>query len=165
MSLFRALCLLALLQVPVPRPPEPVSQSTFVGTWVGLQTWSTDSTTSGATPGVQEGQTVTLTIDLVDGKLTGFLNPFFGGSDGASFVDAQIVGEELRASAVIGRPPAAGGRGGRGGRGGAGWKNDTTIQFTLKADRTHMTGAAQVELGGVRWMRYNYDLEKKRSRY
>jgi hypothetical protein len=119
-------------------------------------------------PGVQEGQTVTLTIEMVDGKLAGTLNPFFGGNDGARFVDVQIAGEELKASAVVGKPPvvvpappAAGG----GGRGAPAWKNDTRIQFTLKADRTQMKGTADVELSGVKWMQYNYDLEKRRSRY
>jgi hypothetical protein len=163
MFLLQAISLLVLLQGPEPvQPSQPVSQATFVGTWVGLQTWVKDAVTPNTVPGIQEGQTVTLTIELRDGKLTGTLNPFFGGSDGATIVDAQIVGEELRASAVVGRPVAAGGRGGRGG---AGWKNETKIQFTLKADRTHMTGVGDVELGGVKWMRYTYDLEKKRSRY
>jgi hypothetical protein len=163
MFLLQTICLLVLLQGPEPvQPPQPVSQATFVGTWVGLQTWVKDAVTPNTTPGIQEGQTVTLTIELRDGKLTGTLNPFFGGSDGATIVDAQIVGEELRASAVVGRAPAAGGRGGRGG---GGWKNETKIQFTLKADRTHMTGVADVSLGDVKWMRYTYDLEKKRSRY
>ena len=114
---------------------------------------------------MQEGQTVTMTIELVDGKLVGTLTPFFGGNDGARFVDVKIAGEELKASAVVGKAPVAGPpaqpRGGRGSR----WKSDTSIQFTLRADRTHMKGTADVELGGVKWMQYNYDLEKKRSRY
>jgi hypothetical protein len=121
-----------------------------------------------ASPGVQEGQTVTMTIEMADGKLVGTLNPFFGGNDGARFVDVQIAGDELKASAVVGKspvvvppPPAAGG----GGRGVPAWKSDTRIQFTLRADRTHMKGTADVELSGVKWMQYNYDLEKKRSRY
>ena len=146
-----------------PEPPQPVSPGTFVGTWVGLQTVADN-----ASPGVQEGQTVTMTIEMVDGKLVGTLNPFFGGNDGARFMDVQISGDELKATAVIGKapvvdppPPAAGG----GGRGMPGWKSDTNVQFTLKADRTHLKGTADVELSGVKWMRYNYDLEKKRSRY
>jgi len=140
-----------------------VSPATFVGTWVGLQTVA-DNTS----PGVQEGQTVTMTIEMADGKLVGTLNPFFGGNDGARFIDVQIAGDELKASAVVGKspvvvppPPAAGG----GGRGVPAWKSDTRIQFTLRADRTHMKGTADVELSGVKWMQYNYDLEKKRSRY
>jgi hypothetical protein len=124
---------------------------------VGIQ-----SVANNTSPGVQEGQTVTLTIDLVDGKLVGTLTPFFGGNDGATFVDVQIVGEELKASAIIGKPPAAGAEG-RGA--GPGWKSDTKIQFTLKADRTHMKGTGDVALSGVKWMQYDYDLEKKRSRY
>ena len=85
-----------------PEPPQPVSPATFVGTWVGLQTVANN-----ASPGVQEGQTVTMTIEMVDGKLVGTLNPFFGGNDGARFVDVQIAGEELKASAVVGKAPAA----------------------------------------------------------
>jgi hypothetical protein len=153
------LCILYLVAVfQAPAPPQPVSPATFAGTWVGLQTVANNTS-----PGVQEAQTVTLTIEVVDGKLVGTLTPFFGGNDGATFVDVQIVGEELQASAIVGKPPAAGGAEGRGA--GSSWKSDTRIRFTLKADRTRMKGAADVELSGVKWMQYNYDLEKKRSRY
>jgi hypothetical protein len=152
---FIILYLVALFQAPA--APQPVSTATFAGTWVGLQTVANNTS-----PGVQEGQTVTMTIELVDGKLVGTLSPFFGGNDGAIFVDGQIVGEELKASATVGKLPAAEG-GGRGG--GPAWKGDTNIQLTLKADRTRMKGTADVRLGGVKWMQYNYDLEKKRSRY
>jgi hypothetical protein len=154
-SFLSILYLLAVLQAPA--PPQPVSPATFAGTWVGRQTVANNTS-----PGVQEAQTVTMTIDLVDGKLAGTLTPFFGGDDGVSFVDVEIVGEELKASGMLGTPRAAGGEG----RGAApGWKSDTKIQFTLKADRTRMKGTADVELSGVKWMQYNYDLEKKRSRY
>ena len=163
-SVLGVLYLLAVLQAP--EPPQPVSPATFVGTWVGLQTVANNTS-----PGVQEGQTVTMTIEMVDGRLVGTLNPFFGGNDGARFVDVRIAGEELRAAAVVGKapvavppPPAADGSAG-GGRGGPVWKGDTTIQFTLRADRTHMKGTADVEMSGVKWMQYNYDLEKRRSRY
>ena len=153
------LCILYLVAVfQAPTPPQPVSPATFAGTWVGLQTVANNTS-----PGVQEAQTVTLTIEVVDGRLVGALTPFFGGNDGATFVDVQIVGEELQASAIVGKPPAAGGAEGRGA--GSSWKSDTRIRFTLKADRTRMKGAADVELSGVKWMQYNYDLEKKRSRY
>jgi hypothetical protein len=148
--------LVALFQAPA--PPQPVSPATFVGTWVGLQTVANNSS-----PGVQEAQTVTMTIESVDGKLVGTLTPFFGGNDGATFVDVQIVGEELKVSAMVGKPAAARPAEGRGA--GPAWKSDTRIQFSLKADRTRMKGTADVELGGVKWMQYNYDLEKKRSRY
>jgi hypothetical protein len=155
-SFFGIVLLVVLVQAPA--PPQPVSAGTFVGTWVGLQT-AADNTS----PGVQASQTVTMTIEIVDGKLIGTLSPFFGGSDGASFVDAQIVGEELRASAMVGKPAAAAGGAGRGAA--PGWKSDTKIQFTLKADRTRMKGTGDVQLSGVKWMQYSYDLEKKRSRY
>jgi hypothetical protein len=155
-ALLSLLSLLAVFQAPA--PPQPVSPATFAGTWVGLQTVANNTS-----PGVQEAQTVTMTIEIVDGKLVGTLIPFLGGNDGASFVDVQIVGEELKASAMVGKPAAAGGAEGRGA--GPGWKGDTKIQFTLKADRTRMKGTGDVALGGVKWMQYNYDLEKKRSRY
>jgi hypothetical protein len=98
-----------------------------------------------------------MTIESVNGRLIGVLSPFFGGDDGAHFVDVRISGDELRASAVVGKPSMADML--------PAWKNDTRIRFTLKADKTHMSGTADVELRGVKWMRYNYDLEKKRSRY
>jgi hypothetical protein len=154
-SFLSILYLIALFQAPA--PPQPVSPATFAGTWVGLQT-----VVNNTSPGVQEAQTVTMTIELVDGKLAGTLAPFFGGDDGASFVDVEIVGEELKASAIVGKPRAAAGSEGRAA---PGWKSDTRIRFTLKADRTRMKGTADVELSGVKWMQYSYDLEKKRSRY
>ena len=154
---FRAVFyLVALFQVPT--PPPPVSPATFAGTWVGLQTVA--NTTS---PGVKEAQTVTMTIEVVDGKVVGTLTPFFGGSDGATFVDVQVIGEELHASAIVGKPPDAGAGAGRGAS--PAWKRDTKIRFIVKADRTRMKGTADVELSGVKWMQYSYDLEKKRSRY
>ena len=155
-SFLSILYLLTVFQAPA--LPQPVSPATFAGTWVGLQTVANNTS-----PGVQEAQTVTMTIELVDGKLAGTLTPFFGGDDGASFVDVEIVGEELKVSAIVGKPRAAAGGEGRGPA--PGWKSDTRIRFTLKADRTRMKGTADVELSGVKWMQYNYDLEKKRSRY
>jgi len=158
-SCLTVLYLVALLQtaalLQAPDSPQSVAPATFVGTWVGVQT-----VVNNASPGVVEGQTVTMAIDLVDGRLVGTLTPFFGGIDGASFVDAQVTGEELHASAVVGKPAPAGGRGAP-----PAWKGDTKIRFTLRADRTHLTGTADVEMDGVKWMQYKYDLEKKRSRY
>jgi hypothetical protein len=155
-SFLSILYLLTVFQAPA--PPQPVSPATFAGTWVGLQTVANNTS-----PGVQEAQTVTMTIELVDGKLAGTLTPFFGGDDGVSFIDVEIVGEELKVSAIVGKPRAVAGGEGRGPA--SGWKSDTRIRFTLKADRTRMKGTADVELSGVKWMQYAYDLEKKRSRY
>src|SRR5437762_8222465 len=122
-SFLSILYCLALLQAPA--PPQPVSPAMFAGTWVGLQTVANNTS-----PGVQEAQTVTMTIELVDGKLAGTLTPFFGGDDGASFVDAEIEGEELKVSAIVGKPRAAAGAEGRGAP--PGWKSDTRIRFTLR---------------------------------
>jgi hypothetical protein len=161
------------------RPAATVSTQAFVGTWVGTQSWAIEKPPPGARP----DQPVSLTIDLVDGKLFGTMTPFLGGDDGATFVDAEIVGDRLQASAMVGKPrpaaagrasagdegqqaaPAARGRGGR--RGGAplGWKEQSKIQFTFKPDGVNLTGTAEVMLGDVKWLKFNYDLSKKRSRY
>ena len=167
--------LLALMQAASPQRAAVSSQS-FVGTWVGTQSWAIDS----PPPGARQDQPVSLTIDLVDGKITGTMTPFMGGQDGATFVDAQIVGDELRADAVVGRPrqtpaaraetpaaeDAAGGRG-RGRRGGPplGWKDSVKVRFTFKNDGTALTGAADITMNDVKWLKFNYDLSRKRSRY
>ena len=161
------------------RPAATVSPQAFVGTWVGTQSWAIEKPPPGARP----DQPVSLTIDLVDGKLFGTMTPFLGGDDGATFVDAEIVGDQLQASAMLGKPrqapgarpavgdegqqapPAARGRGGR--RGGAplGWKEQSKIQFMFKPDGVNLTGTADIMLGDVKWLKFNYDLSKKRSRY
>jgi hypothetical protein len=161
------------------RPAATVSPQAFVGTWVGTQSWAIEKPPPAARP----DQPVSLTIDLVDGKLFGTMTPFLGGDDGATFVEAAIVGDQLQASATAGKPrpaaqgrpaagdetppttPAAPGRGGR--RGGAplGWKDQLKIQFAFKPDGVNLTGTADVMLGDVKWLKFNYDLSKKRSRY
>jgi hypothetical protein len=161
------------------RPAATVSPQAFVGTWVGTQSWAIEKPPPGARP----DQPVSLTIDLVDGKLFGTMTPFLGGDDGATFADAEIVGDRLQASAMFGKPrsaaggratavdegpqapPAAGGRGGR--RGGAplGWKEQAKVQFSFKPDGVNLTGTADVMLGDVKWLKFNYDLSKKRTRY
>jgi hypothetical protein len=164
--------LLALVQA-VPPQRATVSPQTFVGTWVGTQSWAIDS----PPPGARQDQPVSLTIDLVDGKITGTMTPFMGGQDGATFVNAQIVGDELHADAVVGRPrparaeapgaadpPAGRGRGRRGGPP-ASWKDPVKIQFTFKNDGTALTGAADITMNDVKWLKFNYDLSRKRSRY
>jgi hypothetical protein len=173
---------LMLFQAAQPAPRATVSPQTFVGTWVGTQSWAIQNPPPGARP----DQPVTLTIDLMDGKLVGSMVPFMGGQDGATFVESKIVGEELQVSAVVGRPrpatlappppangdegpqaPAPAGRG-RGGRRGAqppSWKDTAKIQFAFKNDGVNLTGTADVMLGDVKWLKFNYDLSKKRSRY
>ena len=123
---------------------------------------------------------------MVDGTLVGTIVPFLGGQDGATIVESKIVGEELQASAVVGRPrpaaadgaargataqgapgAAAAGRG-RGGRGGApppSWKDPITITFSSRNDGLNVTGTADVLMGDVRWLKFDYALSKKRSRY
>jgi len=162
-SITAAMLSLGLLQAP-PAQRAAVSPQTFAGTWVGTQSWAIDS----PPPGARQDQPVSLTIDVVDGRIIGTMTPFMGGQDGASFTEAEIVGDELRATAMVGapRPAAAGGRGRRAAAGPPpGWKNGVKIQFSFRNDGNAMTGAADVTLNDVKWLKFNYDLSKKRSRY
>ena len=136
---------------------QPVPAARFEGTWVGTQAWAIEN----PPPGSRQDQPVTLELEVVDGKITGTMIPFLGGEDGATIVDATIVGEELRATAVAGQPrPQAAGR-----RGGGGWKDPIRIAFVFKNAGVKMTGTADVRMGDVPWMKFAYDLGKKRARY
>jgi hypothetical protein len=135
-------------------PAVPVSR--FAGTWVGTQAWAIET----PPPGARQDQPVTLTIDVVDGAVTGSMKPFLGSDEGATFIEATIVGEELHASAVIGRPRTAGRRGGP-----PGWKDSTRVRFVFRGGDLNMSGAADVTLGDVPWMKFTYTLGKKRARY
>lgn len=135
-----------------------VPSARFVGTWVGTQGWAIDN----PPPGARQDQPVTITIETNDrGALTGFVVPFLGGEDGATFTEASVVGDELRATAMVGRPRVGGARG----RGAPGWKDAIQVAFVFRNSGTALTGTADVRLGDVPWMRFNYDLGKKRSRY
>jgi hypothetical protein len=138
--------------------PQNAPSAAFVGTWVGTQKWAIDS----PSPSAKEDQPVELTIQVgPDGKLTGFMNPWFGGSDGATFTQTAIVGDELQAQAVVGKPPAAGARGQRGN-----WKSAVKIVFKLKNEGNNaLAGTADVTLDNIKWLKFNYSLAKKRSRY
>ena len=142
------------------RATRQVSMDSFVGTWVGVQTWAIDA----PSPGAKEDQEVTLTVDEVNGKLVGSLTPFFGGSDGASFVNGELVGDVLQASGRFGQPragePAAESRNQP-----RGWKEATRIEFVFSADRNNLKGTADIQVNGVKWLKFNYDLSRKRSRY
>jgi hypothetical protein len=153
MRVLLILCATACFGAAVPRAqtPEPaVPAARFVGTWVGTQAWAI----ANPPPGSRNDQPVTLVIENVDGKLRGTMTPFLGGEDGASFVDGQIVGSELRATATAGRA----------GRAAAGWA-PVRVAFSFTNDGLAMKGTAAVRMGDVPWMTYTYQLEKKRSRY
>ena len=136
--------------------PAAVPAARFVGTWVGTQAWAIPN----PPPGANNEQPVTLELQVVDGKITGTMRPFLGGDDGATITESTIVGDELRAAAVVGRPRPAAGRGG--GRGGS---NATRIAFVFRNDGVKMTGTADVRMGDVPWTKFSYSLGKKRSRY
>ena len=147
---------------PAPAAPAPAAMpaARFTGTWVGTQAWAI----ANPPPGASQDQAVTLEIEVVDGKITGTMKPFLGGEDGATIVDATIVGEELRATAVVGRPRTAAPAGRRGG-GAPGWKDPIRIAFVFKNAGVTMDGTADVRMGDVPWMKFSYDLGKKRTRY
>jgi hypothetical protein len=132
-----------------------VQPNRFAGTWVGTQRW----TIANPPPGSRQDQPVTLTLEVVDGTIAGTMKPFLGGEEGATIVEASIVGEELRAVAIVG-----GNQSGRG-RGGRGWKDPIRVAFAFKNDGITMTGSADVAMGDVPWMKFGYELSKKRSRY
>ena len=152
MGLLLLIAGLALGQV----QPAAVPAARFVGTWVGTQAWAIPN----PPPGANNEQPVTLELQLTDGRITGTMRPFLGGDDGATITEATIVGDELRATAVVGRPRPAAGRGG--GRGGS---NATRIAFVFRNDGVKMTGTADVRMGDVPWTKFSYSLGKKRSRY
>jgi hypothetical protein len=133
------------------------SASRFVGTWVGTQAWAIKD----PPPGANNEQPVTLQLELVEGRITGTMRPFLGGDDGATIVESTIVGDELRATAVVGRPRPAGRRGGGPATGTAAIR----IAFIFRNDGLKMTGAADVTMGDVPWTKFRYNLGKKRSRY
>ena len=145
-GLIGLICVLILL---TPARGQDISPERFVGIWVGKQTWSVENPPANATT----PQPVELTIELVDGKLVGVMTPFFGGSDGARFAEGKIVGEDLRASAVMGRP--------------TGWKATVKVNFDFKVtgDRNQLVGTADVLMGDAKWTTFKYELSKKRSRY
>ena len=150
------LVLAALAGVSGQTPAPAVPASRFVGTWVGTQAWAI----SNPPPGASNEQPVTLQIDLADGRITGTMRPFLGGDDGATIMEATIVGDELRATAVVGRPRPAAGRGR-----GAGGNSAIRIAFVFRNDGLKMTGTADVQMGEVPWTKFRYSLGKKRSRY
>jgi len=152
------LCAVSALRAQAPAPPAAPSApaARFVGTWVGTQAWAI----SNPPPGASNDQPVTLELQLVDGQITGTMRPFLGGDDGATIVETSIVGEELRATAVVGRP-----RPGRRGGGRGGGNSAVMIVFLFRNDGLKMTGTADVQMGEVPWTKFSYKLEKKRSRY
>ena len=136
---------------------QNASPASFVGTWVGTQAWAIDN----PSPSAKEEQPVELKIDLIGGQLTGFMTPWFGGSEGARFIQTSIEGDQLEATAIVGKPPAPGARGQRGN-----WKSNVKIAFDFKNDfKDELTGTADVMMNNVKWLKFTYKLSKKRSRY
>lgn len=154
-----ALLLAVVLQGAPLGQQEPAQPSRFEGTWVGTQAWALEN----PPPGASSDQPVTLTLEVVEGKVVGTMVPFLGGEDGATIVDSVIVGDELRATALVGRPRTQ--AGGRRGGGPPGWKEPVRVAFVFRAAGLSINGTADVRMGDVPWLKFKYDLGKKRSRY
>jgi hypothetical protein len=45
------------------------------------------------------------------------------------------------------------------------WKDTVAIQFAFTSDRLDLKGTGDVMMNGVKWLSFDYDLSKKRSRY
>jgi hypothetical protein len=136
-------------QAPTAEPAAALSR--FAGTWVGTQSWAI----ADPPPGSRQDQPVTLTVEVVDGKLQGALTPFLGGEEGAIFRDGTIVDGELRAVATVGRP----------GDPGLGWKRPIRVTLAFRNEGVNLKGDSAVSMNDVPWMKFRYDLGKKRSRY
>lgn len=145
--MFRTVVVLVFLGVGARSSPlsaQDVPLTFFEGTWVGLETWTPDN------PSAQEPQTVTMTFKVEDGTLTGTIVPFLGLRAGARITEARVVGSELHAKASAGQ---------------RGWQGDVGIDLTLNVDADAMTGKADLTLGEVDWVKLEYELSRKRSRY
>lgn len=137
-----------------------VQPGQFVGTWVGTQGWAI----ADPPPGARADQPVSLEIELVDGRLAGTMRPFLGGEDGATIVEAALIGNELHARAVVGRPRPAGTAARRSGQPGN-WKDAIEIRYVFRLDGVDLAGTADVRMGEVPWLAFSYSLSRKRSRY
>jgi hypothetical protein len=148
--------LAGLGQSPAPTagPADPAAR--FAGIWVGTQGWAI----ANPPPGARADQPVTLTLAVTDGKISGTLKPFLGGEEGATLVDATIVGDELHATAMVGTPRPASAR-----RGPANWKDSVAVAFTFRNDGVNLRGRGDVTMGEVPWLAFRYELSKKRTRY
>lgn len=139
-----AVVFVAVGACPTPLSAQDVPLTFFEGTWVGLETWTPDN------PSAQEPQIVTMTFEVEDGALSGTIVPFLGLRAGASITEAEVVGGELHAKASAGR---------------LGWQREVGIALTLNVDADAMTGNADLTLGDVKWVKLDYELSRKRSRY
>jgi hypothetical protein len=141
---------------------QDVSPSRFVGEWVGVQKWAGDT----APVNARTPQPVEIKIELVDGRLVGSIMPFMGGSDGAGFVDGTVAGDELKASGSVGPPRLTDGNP-RQARGLAGWKSAVKVNFSFvaKGNNNQLSGTVDVVMDSTPWIKYEYDLSRKRSRY
>jgi hypothetical protein len=125
---------------------DSASLSQFAGTWVGLQTWTIDN------PSATEPQPVTLTLEMVDGNLTGSITPFLGSAQGLAITQARVVGDELHLSADSSQSRNR-------------WQRDVGVSFKLIQEAEELTGSANLTMGDVPWLELDYKLSRKRSRY
>jgi hypothetical protein len=149
----KAALILLWLAAAAQAPAVPAGR--FAGVWVGTQGWAI----ANPPPGARADQPVTLTIEVAEGRIGGTLKPFLGGEEGATLVNASVVGNELRATAVVGTPRAPGARRG------ANWKDTVAVDLVMTLDGVSLKGKADVTMSEVPWLAFSYDLSRKRSRY
>ena len=125
---------------------EPAPLAGFEGEWVGLQTWTFEN------PSAQEPQPVTLTLAVDGGELTGSITPFLGGVQALPIAGARVVGDELRMSLDSSRSRNR-------------WQRNVDVQFTFRLEANELHGTAELTMGAVPWLRFDYALSRKRSRY
>jgi hypothetical protein len=150
------LCLLAQTQA------QSESAAAFIGTWVGTQSWAMED----SAPNAQAKTPVELTIAMTDGKLTGKMTPFLGGTEGATLIKAEVVGGRLIAAGIfdVERPtPLVAAINAQ--RRVPNWKENVQVAFEFTTDRTDLKGTADLHVGEVPWLKFKYELSKKRSRY
>jgi len=141
-----AWCLIFCAAITIPVSGRQAGASLFAGEWVGLQTWTVENPSAG------EPQTVTVRFVMSESGLTGAMTPVLGAAESVPLTDIQIEGDDLSASfdfsGVRNR-----------------WQRAVTgtISFTRDADR--MSGTANLAMGDVPWLNFEYQLNRKQARY
>jgi hypothetical protein len=127
---------------------SPQSLTRFAGVWTGTQLWKTSS----PSPYTREGQPVSLEIRVSGDTISGSITPFLGMAEGATFSRARITGSQLRATAIIGAPRETGNS--------SNWPDSVVSSFEFNLDGNDLAGTAQLNMGEVPWLKFEYRLRR-----
>jgi hypothetical protein len=94
-----------------------------------------------------------LTIGTLNGKINGLMTPFLGSAEGATFADGRIVGNQLRANAMIGAPKST--------RDPYDWKDSVEIAFVFTLEGNELAGTANLILNETPWLKLEYRLNRQ----